>query len=319
MARPRLTARAATRLDEFENPEILGASRQIAIAADLLVSVAEEHRGDSAGLIRSLREVANYMIALRGESSQAVPNALGLMLDGLDDRQRAPVEEVRAWVVERVRGYDGEARRWMRTISEYGATLAAGSQRILAFDYSSSVAAILRELSERGESPTVVVPEARTLDGGRRYVDDLRHSPLHFELVPDAAIGSKTKGCDLALAGAETISAQGGCYNTTGTFLVGLACQYWRVPFYASTTLIKIDTRTLRGYRRPIPNLGSAHLGRLMEGWNIPHPAVVKVASPDLDYVPPELITGFVTEVGVLPPAAIVGHAARLAALKGDG
>ncbi len=319
LERPHLTPRAAARLDEFENPEILGASRQLAIAADLLVSVAQEHQGDSDDLVRRLRDVVDYLVVLRGESSQAVPNALGLMLDGLDDRRQLPTEELQAWVVEQVRGYDAKARRWMRTIAAYGATLASGSERILAYDYSSSVAAILRKLGERGQPPTVVVPEARTLDGGRRYVEDLRDSPLRFELIPDAAIGSKTQDCDLALVGAETISAQGGCYNTTGTFLVALACQYWRVPFYAPTTLIKIDTRTLHGYRRPIPNLGPGHLGRLVEGPHASGAAQISISSPDLDYVPPELIDGFVTEVGVLPPAAISHHAAGLTRMQSDG
>lgn len=317
--RPHLTPRAGARLDEFEDPGILGASRQLEIAADLLINVAEEHRGDSAELVRRLHDVVGYLVALRGESSQAVPNALGLMLEGLDDCRQLPTDALRAQVVEKVRGYDAEARRWMKAITMYGATLASGSERILAYDYSSSVAAILRELGERGESPTVVVPEARSLDGGRRYVDALRDSPLLFELIPDAAIGSKTKNCDLALVGAETISAQGGCYNTTGTFLVALACQYWRVPFYAPSTLIKIDTRTLHGYRRPIPDLGPTHLGRIVEGWTTPHPARFSVASPDLDYVPPPLINGFVTEVGVLPPAAIFHHAARLLSMSRDG
>ncbi len=318
-ARPHLTQRAEARLDEFENPAILGASRQLEIAADLLACVAEEHRGDGTELLRRLRDVVGYLVALRGESSQAVPNALALMLQGLDDCQHLPADALRARIVEQVRGYDAEARRWMRTIAASGATLASGSERILAYDYSSSVAEILRELGERGESPLVVVPEARTLGGGRRYVDDLRDSALRFELIPDAAIGSKTQDCDLALAGAETISAQGGCYNTTGSFLVALACQYWRVPFYVPSTLIKIDTRTLHGYRRPIPGLGPTHLGRLTEGWIVPHPARFSVASPDLDYVPPTLINGFVTEVGVLPPAAISHHAARLSGTSRDG
>lgn len=319
VARPHLPPRAAARLDEFESPHVLGASRQLEIAADLLVCVAEEHEGNGSDLVRQLRHVAAYLAALRGESSQAIPNALALMLDRIDDRQHWPLDEFRASVVEQARGYRKQARRRMAAITEYGATLASGAERILVFDYSSSVAAILKAIGHAGVISTVVIPEARTLDGGRRYVEDLQDSPLTFEFIPDAAIGSKVKGCDLAFIGAETISAEGGCYNTTGSFMVALACQYWRVPLYTPTTLIKIDTRTLFGYHRPIPDLDSARLGRLTEGWPNTLAVRVNVSSPDLDYVPPELMAGFVTEAGILPPATIVAHAARLAGFRWDG
>jgi len=316
--RPRLPPRAASRLDDFENPKVLGASRQLSIASDLLISVAEEYRGDSPGLVQQICDVVDYLVALRGASSQAVPNALNLMLDGLDDRGQTPIDQLRALFVDQVRAYDAEAADQMRRIADYGAALAAGSKRLLAYDYSSSVAAILRTLNELGESPTVVVPEARPLDGGRRYIEDLRESSLRFELVPDAAIGTLTRGCELALVGAETVSAEGGCYNTIGTLLVALACEYWRVPLYSPTTLVKIDTRTLHGFQRRIPSLGAPHLKRLTAGWTAGLKERVVLACPDLDYVPPKLMSGFVTEVGVLPPASIAGHAARMAKAAWD-
>ncbi len=317
--RPHLSPRAADKLDEFESPYVLGASRQLEIAADLLVRVAEEHEGPNADLVHQLRDVAAYLAALRGEASQAIPNALALMLDGIEDRQHLPSDEFRASVVEQSHEYAAQGQHRMKLVTEYGAALAFGTKRILAFDYSSSVAAILKAIDRSDEILTVVIPEARTLDGGRRYVEDLEQSPLTFEFIPDAAIGSKVKGCDLAFIGAETISAEGGCYNTTGSFMVALACQYWRVPLYTPTTLVKIDTRTLFGRHRPIPDLGAAHLRRFIEGWPDSLAARVHLSSPDLDYVPPELMTGFITEEGVIPPAAISAHAARLIASPGVG
>lgn len=265
--RPRLTPRAAALLDTFEAPQILGASRQLEIAADLFVSLAEEHEGDSPSLVCRLRQVEVYLTALRGESSQAIPNAISLMLVGLNEHERLPPDTLKDWVIAQVRDYDTESRRGMTAIVAYGTALTSGAERLLAYDFSSSVAAILRALGEGGAPPTVVLPEARTLDGGRRYLEDLEESKLRFELIPDAAIGSWVKTCDLAFIGAETISAEGGCYNTTGSLLVAFACQYWRVPLYVPSTLVKIDTRTLHGYRRPIPELGPRHLGRLAEGW----------------------------------------------------
>jgi ribose 1,5-bisphosphate isomerase len=319
VARPQLSPRATDKLDEFESPQVLGASRQLEIAADLLVCVAEEHDGPNADLARQLRDVAAYLTALRGEACQAIPNALALMLDGIEDRRHLTSEEFRASIVEQCGEYVARSRRHMKAITEYGVALATGAKRIVAFDYSSSVAAILKAIGRANSTTTVVIPEARTLDGGRRYVEDLEQNLLTCEFIPDAAIGNKVKGCDLAFIGAETITAEGGCYNTTGSFMVALACQYWRVPLYTPTTLVKIDTRTLFGRHRPIPDLGAAHLRRLTEGWPGPLATRVHLSSPDLDYVPPALMTGFITEEGIIPPAAISAHTARLAGSPGGG
>jgi ribose 1,5-bisphosphate isomerase len=319
VTRPQLPPAADASLTALERPQLLGASRQLDLAADLLATVATEHQGDRVDLVRQLREVAAYLVALRGDASQAFPNGLALMLASVDEEHAGTVDELRATVVAQARDFAGRSRAQVQSIAEYGAALAAGAKRILVFDFSSSVAAILDEIELAGACPTIVVPEARTLDGGRSYVEELLEGRLPLEFIPDVAVGIKVQSCQLALIGAETVTAEGGCYNTTGSLLVALACQHWRVPLYTPTTLLKIDTRTLFGYRRTIPELDTFHLSSLTEDWPMPLAARVELASPELDYVPPELIAGFITELGVLPPAAIVTQAMRLSDLPGPG
>ncbi len=317
--RPQLPPAADASLAALERPQLLGASRQLDLAADLLATVATEHQGDRADLVRQLREVAAYLVAMRGDASQAFPNGLALMLAGVDEHHRGTLDELRATVIEQTRDFAGRSRAHVQTIAEYGAALAAGATHILVFDFSSTVAAVLEEIELAGMSPTVIVPEARTLDGGRSYVEELLEDRLPLEFIPDVAVGIKVKSCQLALIGAETITAEGGCYNTTGSLLLALACQHWRVPLYSPTTLLKIDTRTLFGYRRTIPELDAFHLSSLTEDWPLPLAARVELSSPELDYVPPELIAGFITELGIMPPAAIVAQAMRLSGLPGAG
>ncbi|HET7094077.1 MAG TPA: hypothetical protein VFI22_11375 [Thermomicrobiales bacterium] len=312
--RPRLSGQAAAQLAAFEDPRALGASRQLAIAADLLVAAARDYDGTSAGLARHLTEIIDYLVALRGASSQAAPNALRAMLAGLDQRSGFDVDLLRAWVIQRVRDYDAEARRALQRIVDRGASLLTGLDRLLIYDYSSSVAAIVRELAARGERPAIVIPEARPLDGGRRYVEDLADTPLSLQFVPDAAIAAAMSDCGAALLGAETIAADGGCFNTVGSLGVAFAARHWDKPLYVPSALVKIDAQTLHGHQRPIPDLAPQRLARLTAGWPAALAARVTAASPDLDFVPPELIAAFITEAGVLEPAAIGEHAARPAA-----
>lgn len=313
--RPDLSPNAAQVLTTLESTEILGASRQLKIAADLFVALTNEYDGASNGLICSLRQAANYLIAMRGGSSQAVPNAIHLMLEGLEEETHLPLEDLRKRVTQHVLEYDEAARQWMKSLTFIGASLVARSDRILAYDYSSSVSGILRVVHEGGHALTVVVPEARSLDGGRKYLADLRDLELHFEFIPDAAMSSMIRDCDLVIVGAETLSAQGGCYNTIGTLTAAIAAEYWRVPFYVASTLIKIDAATLRGRLRTIPD---RDVNSMIEEWNLSVPPTIRAVYPDLDYTPPNLITGVITELGILPPAALWQHAKQFPD-AGDG
>lgn len=310
---PELPPEAAAKVEEIERLKVLGATRQLTMMADALVGLAEGYDGPPAGLAAAVSGLADHFVSTRGQSSQAVSNAVHLMVDGVEAQVALSVPALRRWIVEKVRAYESASEGWMQALIGHGTELLAGAGRILAYDYSSSVAEILRVASDRrsetGLGITVVVPESRSLDGGHKYVKDLRDTDLAFEFVPDSSIASALSSCEAVLEGAETLSAEGGCYNTVGTFSAALAARHYGVPFYVVSTLIKTDLETPDG-EREIPEL---ELGdTLLAGWE-PHLARrVRAACPDLDYTPPGFITALVTEVGRIPPEALRGHAARL-------
>lgn len=310
---PTMPSSVEEKVAEMESLEVLGATRQLNIVADALVMLAEQHEGGPEDLARDARRLSDYLISTRGQSSQAIGNALKLMLEGLEQKAELSRRsgDLGEWLVRQVRAYEAASQEWIRDLTEYGANLLSGCRRVLVYDYSSSVAAILRSADEREEQLEVVVPESRTLDGGAKYLSDLRDTKLRFEFVPDSALGVVVRDCDLVLEGAETLSAEGGCYNTVGTFLAALAARYWRKPFYVASTLIKIDAGTVEGIQRPIPIVD---LRESLFGDRFAHLGPrVRASCPDLDYTPPDLITGFITEMGILPPSAVWQHAARFA------
>jgi translation initiation factor 2B subunit (eIF-2B alpha/beta/delta family) len=311
-----LPPEAAAKVAEVESLEVLGASRQLKIIAEAFTELARGYEGSAPGLVETTRGLADYLASTRGASSQAVANAVYSMVRGLESQTGLPMPDLRGWIVERVQAYEEQSQGWMRELSEHGAELLSATDRVLAYDYSSSVAAIFRAAEDRGWEGTVVVPESRSLNGGHKYVRDLRDTKLALEFVPDSAIGSVVSSCGMAIEGAETLSSEGGCYNTVGTFLTALAAGYHDVPFYVASTLIKMDTRT-RGGERDIPTLGVD--GALLAGWEPELASRVRTFCPDLDYTPPEFIAGFVTEEGVLPPAMLRERAARALGAGGAG
>lgn len=313
---PALPPEAAAKVAEVESLEVLGASRQLAIIAEAFTELARGYEGSPPGLVETTKRLADYLASTRGASSQAVANAVYLMVRGLEPRADFPMPDLRGWIVGSVRAYEEQSRGWMRGLTEHGVELVSATDRVLAYDYSSSVAAIFTAAEDRGWEGTVVVPESRSLHGGHKYVRDLRDTKLALEFVPDSAIGSVVSSCGMVVEGAETLSSEGGCYNTVGTFTTALAAEYHSVPFYVASTLIKMDTRT-RGGERDIPTLDVDDA--LLAGWEPELASRVRTFCPDLDYTPPEFIAGFVTEEGVLPPSVLRERATRAFGVRGAG
>lgn len=305
------------KISELESLEILGATRQLHIVADALNLMAERHDGEPREMAHDTLRLAEYLTSTRGQASQAIGNALNLMLEGLEEKAGSAhtSEELRLWMTAQVKAYKDTTNEWVENIAAYGANLLSGRRRVVAYDYSSSVAYILKVAAERGEEFALVVPESRILDGGAKYIPDLEDTGFLLEMVPDAAISALMRDCDLVLEGAETLSAEGGCYNTTGTLQTALAAKYWGKPFYVASTLIKLDVDSLKGHARLIPSLD---VGDLLLGDRVSDSKTLSATCPELDYTPPELITGFVTEVGILPPPALWHYALRFSGGEGD-
>lgn len=309
---PNVPKETEEKLVELENLQVLGATRQLQIVADALVALVERHDGGPSEMAQDAKSLAEYLISTRGQSSQAIANALNLMLLDLNHKAESAesAEELREWLVTQISGYKTSTDEWMSRLTEYGANLISGCRRVMAYDYSSSVSRILSAAAGRGQRLAVVAPESRILDGGVKYLAELEDANHYIELVPDSSMGVLMRDCDMVLEGAETISAEGGCYNTTGTFQAALAAQYWRKSFYVASTSIKLDPSTLEGHSRSIPSLD---LRSELLGEQKVSSEKVTAACPELDYTPPWLIHGFITELGVMPPPALWRQALRFA------
>lgn len=301
---------AAAKLEELARPDVLGASRQLGLAADALLALANDWTGDGAGLLRCVRATVDDLMATRGAASKAVANALALMVTDIDKQDPTSLPSVRSWLSRGVGAYDAAARGWLDALTSHATELLEGRDRVLAYDYSSSVAAVIRAWAQGRRAPAVVVPESRVLAGGRPYLTDLHDVSLSVDYVPDAAMVSAMESCDAVLVGAETVSREGGAYNTLGTFLTALAARHHGVPFYVATTLIKTDLDTPPGRRREIPSLDVGP--RLLGEWRAEEPLRVTARCPELDYTPPELVSALLTEEGALDPASVEQRARAL-------
>lgn len=299
-----LSDSARQTINQLLSGEFLGASRNIRQINDLFVAIATDWGNDSGQrLIETLLATGDYLSATRGRNTPAIANAIRIVLKDLLQEIEATPEQIRTLIEARRTEYNALSIRNAELIAEYGANLLAACEVVLAFDYSSSMSAILKKLGEWGRKIRLIVPESRSLDGGRPIVNEATASGHSVVFIVDMAFSHFLHQAEAVLIGAETIFANGDCWNTIGSYPIAVLAQQHHIPFYVPTEFIKIDTRSFTGQQKTIQPHNYAAI--LNYPTSLQHPDLVSVIAPDLDKVPANLITAYITPQGVMPPGQI--------------
>jgi methylthioribose-1-phosphate isomerase len=163
---------------------------------------------------------------------------------------------------------------------------------------------------ERGINLHVWVDETRPRNQGA----SLTAWELGHHGVPHTVIADNTGGhlmqhgmVDLVITGTDRVTADGDVCNKIGTYLKALAAHDNRVPFYVALPSPTIDFRINDGLQIPIEQRAAEEVatmtGRTTDG-RIETVRVVPDGSPVANYAfdvtPARLVTGLITERGVL-------------------
>jgi methylthioribose-1-phosphate isomerase len=138
------------------------------------------------------------------------------------------------------------------------------------------------------------------------------HGVPHTIVVDNAGGHLMQRGLvDLAIVGADRVTANGDAANKIGTYLKALAAKDNGVPFYVAFPHSTIDWSLADGRDIPIEERGAAEVlkmtGRTRDGEVVE----VEIAAPGsparndaFDVTPARLISGLVTERGVCPASS---------------
>jgi methylthioribose-1-phosphate isomerase len=111
--------------------------------------------------------------------------------------------------------------------------------------------------------------------------------------------GARLTAWELIVVGADRIAANGDVANKIGTYSVAVLAQRHRVPFYVAAPLSTIDANVARGADIPIEERSADEIRGYGETRWAPDHATAR--NPVFDVTPAELVTGLITEKGVVP------------------
>ncbi|MFO0812760.1 MAG: S-methyl-5-thioribose-1-phosphate isomerase [Gemmatales bacterium] len=208
-----------------------------------------------------------------------------------------------------------------RRIGTHGATLIPDGGGVLTHcntgalataDYGTALAAIILAW-EQGKRFTVFADETRPLlQGARLTAWELQQRGIPCTLICDnmAAQVMREGKVQLAIVGADRIAANGDTANKIGTYGVAILAKYHQVPFYVAAPQSTFDLSLPDGSSIPIEQRASEEITNGFGKRTAP--AGITVYNPAFDVTPASLITGIVTEHGIIQPVTPAGIQAML-------
>lgn len=175
----------------------------------------------------------------------------------------------------------------------------AGSLATVAY---GTALGVIRAADEAGKHISVIATETRpVMQGSRLTAFELQHDGINVSLIPDTAVGHimSRQMVKRVIVGADRVLRTGHVFNKIGTYQVALIANQHKIPFYVAAPLSTFDFESdptdIVIEERPVEEVTKIAGIRIV-------PKGVRVFNPAFDLTPPEMISGIITEKGVLEP-----------------
>jgi len=219
-------------------------------------------------------------------------------------------EDVKKIVLAEALKMSDEDVKANRQMGAFGAQLFKDGDVVLTHCNAGSLATVaygtalgvIRAARESGKRLSVIATETRpVMQGARLTAFELQHDGVDVSLIPDTAVGHMMSRGAIrrVVVGADRVLRTGHVFNKIGTYQVAILASRHKVPFYVVAPLSTFDFESSPQdvviEERSVDEV-------VMVGKKRVAPKGVRVFNPAFDMTPPELISGIITEKGVLKP-----------------
>lgn len=198
-----------------------------------------------------------------------------------------------------------------KRIGKNGASLFSSSATILTICNTGSLATagygtalgVVRKLFEDKKLNHVYACETRPLlQGARLTAYELMADQIPSTLITDNMAGwtMKTKKIDAVIVGADRIALNGDTANKIGTYSLAVLAKAHQIPFYIAAPQSTFDLTITDGSMIPIEERNPDEVRKIGDTWTAP--SNINVFNPAFDVTPNELISGIITDQGILKP-----------------
>ncbi len=259
---------------------------------------------------KELVKVAEYLKSCR-PTAVNLAWAIDRMVKTSEDNKILPIDKLKNKLIAEAQRIFEEDREMCRKMGDHGAKILKDGDTVLTHcnagglatsDYGTALAPIYRAI-EHGKKIKVFADETRPLlQGARLTTWELMQNGIDVTLICDnmAATVMRQGKINCVMVGADRIAANGDAANKIGTYGVAILAKHHNIPFYIVAPTSTIDFSIPDGSHIPIEERASEEVTNGFGKQTAPDG--VKVYSPAFDVTPAELITGWITDKGLVKP-----------------
>jgi translation initiation factor eIF-2B subunit delta len=232
---------------------------------------------------KDFKELGRKLFEARSNMA-SVQNLVAQIVYEVNTLEEHDLVSVRKFAASRIDELHQQSEYSVKKSAEYAATVIADSSVLATCSYSSTICETLKVATQQGKSFKVFVSESRSGDNRFRYgktlANFLKSVNVNAEVFPDDQIGRYVQRVNLVLVGADSLLCDGSVINGSPTYELAAEAIKCEVPFYSVCETTKVNT--LSGVGKKV---------ELKEGF---------------ERVPPQLISGIITENGIISADEVV-------------
>ena len=274
-------------------------------AFGLALAALQSNASTKEKMINDLNSAKNVLFETR---PTAVNLAWGLKKIMEVARSCKDPEEIKKIVVETAKQMADQDVKINMTMGKHGSKLFDDNDTVLTHCNAGALATVgygtalgvIRASKESGKNIKVIATETRPVQQGSRLTAfELKHDGIDVSLIPDTAVGYTLANnlVNKIIVGADRILKTGHVFNKIGTYQVALLAKHHNIPFYVAAPLSTFDLSS-NPEDVVIEQRKSSEVTGIGEKKTAPDD--INVINPAFDMTPPELISGIITENGVI-------------------
>lgn len=201
-----------------------------------------------------------------------------------------------------------EDRDTCNKIGNFGSQLLKNKSRVLTHCNTGFLATggigtalgVVYKAVEQNKQVHVFVDETRPVGQGARLTYwELQQAQIPATLISDNMAGflMKQGKIDIVITGADRIARNGDTANKIGTYSLAVLAHFHQIPFYIAAPVSTFDFSIDSGNQIPIEQRPKEEI---LKFWNLPVNDSFQVYNPAFDVTPAELISGIITEFGII-------------------
>ena len=290
-------------IDKIKSDRTHGASQLARQAVNVLKAAAEHSRAHSVEqFLWEQKEIGHQLMSARPAIASVFNIVSGLLNAVSQNAAEMDLAGVRQLTIAKADEVVKDSLKAVAQIAQYSSELIADGDRIMTHSYSSTVVAGLKKAFNKYGNIAVITTRSGPGRSGEITARELGCYGIPVTFIDDTAMGLYIAKVTKVVIGADRICADGKVINGVGSYQLAIAAEKAGIPFYVLCERLKFDPR-LRGDEVDLEEKEPSEVaepGRL--------PPEVKVKNPYFDITPLELVTGIITENGLLIPEEVISY-----------